>query len=75
MMPTFLSGQLISADSNLQPCSAAWSCVEHDRGALEVLEMRGGVTKSWCFVWPHRVVMQALSEGVTFACDDRRRCS
>ncbi|AKU98709.1 Transcriptional regulator, AraC family [Labilithrix luteola] len=70
-MPTFLSTSRATTDSNLDLASAGWSYVEHDGGALEVLEVRGGGAKSWCFLWPHRMVVQALSEGVTFTCDER----
>ncbi|MDF2695197.1 MAG: Transcriptional regulator, AraC family [Labilithrix sp.] len=36
-------------------------------GSFDVLEVTAARTRSWTFVWPGRVVVEPLSEGVTFS--------
>jgi AraC-like DNA-binding protein len=51
----------------LGPC-ADWSRVE---GALDLLTVRSAPSKAWRFVWPGRVVVQAMGTGVTWRHLDR----
>jgi AraC-like DNA-binding protein len=40
-----------------------WSCLD---AGLEVLEVNDAPARAWSFVWPARVLVQALSEGVRY---------
>jgi len=50
---------------------AEWSRVEGASSALDLLTVHAAPPKTWCFVWPGRVVVQALAAGVTWRHLDR----
>lgn len=50
---------------------ADWTRIEHSGGSLDLLEVRAISPKTWCFVWPGRIVIQALSSGVSSSHLDR----
>lgn len=49
-----------------------WHCRVDRELALDVLDVRAAVERTWHFAWPGKVVVQSLSAGVTAAFADER---
>jgi AraC-like DNA-binding protein len=49
---------------------AAWSRIDLGGGALDLLDVSAAATRSWSFVWPGRVAIQARAEGVSWTHGD-----